>query len=467
MNVKNTLSTNLKRDFEVTISAADIEADLLTQLETIGKKAKISGFRPGKIPLPLLKQRYQDSALKEVLEVSVDKAIKKVVKDNDLRPALQPKVTVTSYEEGKDLVLTINIEILPVVGDIDLKGLSFDKYVVTIPSKQLDEALQGIAKQHRTSNSLKKDRKSQKGDVVVIDFKGFIDGTPIAGGEGHDYSLELGSNSFIPGFEDQLIGHDKGAAVEVKVAFPKEYHEANYAGKAAHFDVTIKDIHTLDPADIDEKLAEKVGFESLKAMKEAVEKNFAHEYTAQSFLNTKRQVFDAMAEKFSFEIPEGMIELEFNNIWATLLNELGIDQGKSANKDGKTFEEATGKSEAELRKDYRVIAERRVRLGIVVAELGNREKISVSQKELMDAVIERARAFPGQEQKVVDFYRNTPSAMDSLRAPIFENKVVEFILEKSKIKEIPVTPEELEKKLLSEEEAAGKRISAAGKTEKK
>ena len=205
MNVKNTLSKGLKRDFEVTIPASDIEADLLAQLQTIGKKVKIAGFRPGKIPLPLLKQRYKDSALKDVLETSVDKAIKKVVKDNDLKPALKPSVTVTFYEEGKDLILVIKIEILPVVGDIDLKDLTFDKYVVAAPEKQLDEVLQGIAKQHRTKSPLKKARKSQKGDVVTIDFKGFIEGTPIEDGEGHDYGLELGSGSFIPGFEDHLI----------------------------------------------------------------------------------------------------------------------------------------------------------------------------------------------------------------------------------------------------------------------
>src|SRR3990167_10357942 len=296
MNVKTTLSKGLKRDFEVTIPASDIETDLLAQLETIGKKVKIAGFRPGKIPLPLLKQRYKDSALKDVLEASVDKAIKKVVKDNNLKPALQPNVNVTSYEEGKDFVLAIKIEILPEVGDVDLKSLAFDKYVVAVPSKQVDEVLEGIAKQHRTSGPLKKARKSQKGDLVIIDFKGFIDEIPIEGGEGKDYGLELGSGSFIPGFEDQLIGCDKESAVDVKVTFPKDYNEARYAGKAAHFDVTIKDIHTFDSAAIDEKLAEKVGFESLEAMKEAIKKNLAHEYMAQSFLNTKRQVFDVLAE---------------------------------------------------------------------------------------------------------------------------------------------------------------------------
>ena len=202
-------------------------------------------------------------------------------------------------------------------------------------------------------------------------------------------------------------------------------------------------------------------------MKESVEKNLVHEYTAQSFLNTKRQVFDTLTERVSFEIPEGLIELAFHNIWTTLLKELGIDQGQAANKDGKTFKEATGKTEEELKKDYRAIAERRVRLGILIAELGNRENITVSQKELVDAVIERACSFPGQEQKVVDFYRNNSSAMDNLRAPIFENKVVEFILGKSKIKEISVTPEELAKILLSEEEKAEKSLFASGKKEKK
>jgi len=467
MQITETLNQGLKREFDITISAKDMSSQLVSRLEIIGKRVKIPGFRPGKVPLPLLKQRYQTDALRDVIENCVDKAVKKVVKNHDLKLALKPNVTLNSYDEGQDLTFHMDLEVLPVIEELKLDGLSFEKYVVAIPSEQVSDVLKNLAKRHRESRPLQKPRKSKKGDVVIIDFKGFIGEDPIEGGEGQDYPLELGSNSFIPGFEDQLIGHDKGMHLEVKVTFPKEYHEQRYANKPAHFDVTIKDIHELPPVSIDAALAEKLGFKSIKDMESAVEENLSRDYMAQSFLNTKRHVLDALAERFTFEVPQKMVELEFDNIWSQLLQELGIDKSQAANVDGKSFKEATGKSEEDLRRDYQVIAERRVRLGILLAEIGNRNKITVSNQELTEALMNRAREFPGQEREVFDFYRNNESALATLRAPLFENKVVDFILNQSKIKEISATPEELEKILLREEEEAEKKISTTTKTQKK
>ncbi len=473
MQITETLSKGLKREFDVKVSATDIEAKLHKRLEAIGKKVKIPGFRPGKAPLSLLKQRYKTDALSEVLEECVDSGLKKLLKEKELKASLKPKINLQSYEDGKDLVFQVAMEILPIIDGIDLNNLSFEKLIVTIPEDKITGVLENLAKKNRTTRPIEALRKTQKGDIVIIDFEGFVEEKPIDGGSEKDHPLELGSGAFIPGFEDQLIGHDKGASVEVKVTFPKDYHEELYANKPARFDVTIKDIHEADPISIDTALSEKLGFESLDAMKEWVEKGLSKDFEAQSFLNTKRHVLDALADRFAFDVPENMVELEFENIWGQLCRELGIDPTKAANandKEGKgtkTFEDAAGKSEEELRAEYTTIAERRVRLGILLAEIGNRNNITVSNQEVMSSLMARAREFPGQEREVFDFYRNNESAMASLRAPIFENKVIEFILSQSQIAEKPITPEELEKLLLSEEEEAEKKIANAAKKAKK
>lgn len=473
MQITETLSQGLKREFEVTVKASEIEAKLNTHLESIGKKVKVPGFRPGKIPLSLLKQRYKADALSEVLEALVEKGTRQIVKDNKLKLALKPKVNLKSFEEGKDLVFEVSTEILPTIGDIKLDDFSFEKLVVTVPPKAISGVLENLAKRNRKTHPLKKQRKTQQGDIVIIDFEGFIENEPIEGGSGKNHALELGSETFIPGFEDQLIGHEKGSHINVKVTFPKEYHEDRYANKPARFDVTITDIHEAEPIAIDTALAEKLGFESLEAMKEWVEKSISKDYITQSFLNTKRQVLDVLAERFTFEVPQNMLELEFKNIWEQLCRELGIDQTEAANANTegktkpKTIEEAAGKKEEDLRREYETIAERRVRLGILLAEIGNRENITVTNQELMNALTLRAQEFSGQEREVFDFYRNNESAMATLKAPIFENKVIEFILSQSKVTEKSITPEELEKFLALEEKEAEKRISLEAKKHKK
>ena len=473
MQITETLSQGLKREFEVTVPAKEIEVKLNTHLVSIGKKVKVPGFRPGKMPLPLLKQRYKSDALSEVLEELVEKGAQQIIKDNKLKLALKPKVNLKSFEEGKDLVFEVNLEILPTIGTIKLDDFSFEKHIVTVPSKAISGVLENLAKRNRKTRPLQKLRKTQKGDIVIIDFEGFIEKEPIEGGASKNHALELGSGTFIPGFEEQLIGQEKGAHVNVKVTFPKEYHEERYANKPARFDVKIIDIHEADPIVIDTALAETLGFESLEAMKEWVEKSISKDYVTQSFLNTKRHVLDALAERFTFEVPQNMVELEFKNIWDQLCRELGIDQSEAANANAenkagaKSFEEAAGKKEEDLKREYEAIAERRVRLGILLAEIGNRENITVTNQELMNALTVRAREFPGQEKEVFDFYRNNESAMASLKAPLFENKVIEFILGKSKVTEKSITPEELEKLLSFEEKEAEKKISLEAKKHKK
>ncbi len=480
MQIKETLSKGLSRAYEVTISAKDIEGKCKVRLETMGKHAKIPGFRPGKIPMQILSQRYRPEALSKVLEDTIEGSVEKIVKDHDLKPALKPRVDVKSFEDGKDLLFTVEMEVLPVIKDINLDKLSFEKHIVKVPEKNITRVLETIAKRSRQTRPLSTLRKTKKGDIVIIDFKGFIDNKPIDGGDGQDHALELGGGEFIPGFEDQLVNKEKGDKLEIKVTFPKEYHEPQYADKPAKFDVTIKDIHEADPITIDKALAEKLGFDSVEKMKEAVEKSISKDYEAQSFLSVKRHVLDALSDRFDFEIPQNMVELEFESIWKQLCREIGVDQSDAANANAKakakakakvgaqSFKEATGKSEEELRQEYKIIATRRVRLGILLAEIGKRNSITVTNQELLNALTIRAREFPGQEKEVFDFYRNNESAMATLRAPIFENKVIDFILDQSKVTEKQITPEELEKLLAKEEEEAEKKImSASKKTTKK
>jgi len=469
MQITKTLSEGLKRGFEVIVPVQEVEKKLKTRLEEIGKKIKVPGFRPGKIPLSLLEQRYKTEALSDVVEKCVEQGVQQAVKDNNIKPAHNPKIELDSFEEGKDLTFKINMEVLPTLGDISLDNLSFERYVVKVPTEAVSHALENLAKRNRGTQPLQKTRKTQKGDIIFINFEGFIDEKPIEGGAGKNYALELGSGSFIPGFEDQLIGHEKGEQVKVKVTFPKNYHEDRYAGKPATFQVTISDIHEASPIKVDKELAEKLGFQSLEEMKDWVERGLSKEYTNQSFMNTKRHVLDALAERYTFEVPESMVEQEFESIWAQLCREIGAhkDTTEGANTqtkiDPELFKNATGKSEEDLRKDYKNIAERRVRLGVLLAEIGNRNNITVTNQELMNALMAKAREFPGREKEVFEFYRNNGSAMATLRAPIFENKVIEFILSQSKVIEKVITPEELEKILATEEEEAAKKISSSTK----
>jgi len=474
MQIKQTLSTGLKRVFNVSVSAKTIEEKLNKRLEEIGKKVKIPGFRPGKIPLTLLKQRYKGEALSEVLEDCVQTGIEHVIKENDLRPALRPTVDFKKFEEGKDLGFDITLEVLPTLEEINLDNLSFEKLVVTVPVESVTQVIETIAKTTQSTRPIETPRKTKKGDVLLVDIEGSVEGEALPGAK--EDRIELGSETSLPDFEKQLIGHEKGALVNVTVTLPNEIkneHLAPYAGKQAQYKVTIKDIHEYEPFEIDLAFAEKLGFESVEAVKEKIEQNLSKNYEAQSFLNIKRHVLDALAERFSFEIPQTMVELEFKNIWNQLCRELGIDQDTAANANAigkvgsKTFEEAADKTEEELRKEYHAIAERRVRLGILLAEIGNRNDVTVSRQELTDALMAHAREFPGQEDKVFEYYRNNESALATLRAPLFENKVIDYILTKSKITEKKITPEELEKLLALEEEEAEKKLSAEVKQEKK
>lgn len=450
MQITETLSQGLKREYKVSIPAASVTTQYTQQLQKIGAKVKMPGFRPGKVPMQLLEQRYSQDARRDVIETSIEEAATKIVKDNQLRPSLRPIIDIESFDAGQDLVFSVKYEVLPEIDEVSFDGLAFEKYVLAIDDKQVDEAIQKLADRNKQTKPIDATRPAKKGDLVIIDFDGSVDGKKIEGGQGKKAALELGSNTFIPGFEDQIIGHNQGENFDIHVNFPEAYHEAKLAGKPAVFAITLHEIRESEAVKIDEEFAKNLGMESLSQLQEFIKKQIGAQHNQMGFVHVKRQLLDKLAEHHDFEIPSRMVEQEFENIWHQLCHELEIDHAcggeETANRNGsKTIEEATGQKEEEARKEYQDIAARRVRLGLLLADIGKRNNINISNQELSEAMWAQARSYPGQEKEVIEYYRKNESAMAALRAPLFEDKVVQFILGKTKVTEKPVSAEEMVK----------------------
>ncbi len=449
MQVKETAKEGLKREYHVVVPANDLDAKTNARLQEVGQKAKIDGFRPGKIPANILKQRYGKSVLGEVIEQAVQDASQKVISEKDLRPALRPDIKITSYDEGKDLEFDMKIEIFPEMPEVDLSKIEVTKPVFEVAESDVKEGLERIAEQHKAHKPKADSAKAAQGDVVRIDFKGMLDGVAFEGGTAQDFKLELGSGQFIPGFEDQLIGVKKGDDVKVDVTFPEQYHNAELAGKPVVFEVKVHEVLTTEKSKLDDELAKNVGFESLDKLKDAIREHIANDY--QQFVQNKmkKDLFDALEDKCSFDVPEGMFKAEFDSIWQQL---------KQAQERGD--ESVAGRDDKELEKEYKAIALRRVRLGLYLAELGRKENVQITQQELMGAVVERARQFPGQEQQVVAYYQQNPQQLEELRGPIFEDKVVTLVLDKVKTKEKKVTLDELVAMDMDEDEKPKKKTAS-------
>lgn len=434
MQITETSAEGLRRDFKVVITAQDIESRVQTRLTEVGKTVKIPGFRPGKVPMPILKQRYGQSVMGEVLEAAVNDGAQKAVSDNNLRPALQPKIEVLKFDPGQDLEFAVAVELLPEIEPADLSAVEIEKPVAAVADDTVTEALGRLSKGRRTTEKVEEDRAAVTGDILLIDFDGSVDGEKRPGMKGDDYELELGSGSFIPGFEDQLVGAKAGSDVTVNVSFPAEYHAAELAGKAAVFEVKVKEIRVGKDAELNDDLAKTFGFDDLEALKAAIKERTEGEYGQTSRLRAKRSLLDKLAELHSFDVPAGMVEIEFEQIWKRLQEELAR---------GGADAEDEGKSEDDLKAEYRDIAVRRVRLGLLLSEIGRRNNITVSREELQKAMFDEVRRYPGQEQQVFEFFQKNPQAVESLRAPIYEDKVVDFILGTVKVNEVTVSVEEL------------------------
>jgi trigger factor len=450
MQVTETKAEGLTREFNVVITAADIETKVTTRLNEISKTVKIPGFRPGKVPTPLLRKKYGQSVMGEILEASVNEGSAKAITENDLRPVAQPKIEITKFEEGSDLEFSMVVELFPEFETMDFKKIALDRLTVKVSDEEINETLQRIADANKGSEPAKsKTKKLASGDIAVIDFVGSVDGVEFDGGKGENYSLEIGSNTFIPGFEDQLIGLKAGEEKNVEVSFPEEYGAKNLAGKAAVFACKVNEIRTAAPAEINDELATKVGMATLDALKDAIREERSRETNQMSRQHLKKHLLDALDAGHSFELPASLVEGEVSQIWTQF-------EETRKNNPEQIDESDKDKSDDVLKEEYRVIAERRVRLGLVLAEVGRVNKLELSQDDINGAIMAEARNYPGQEQAVFNYFKTNPQAIESLRAPLFEEKVVDFIVELAKVNDREVTAEELLGVLTAEEEAADK-----------
>jgi trigger factor len=441
MQVTETTNSGLKRGFQVTVAAADLSAKANAKLKDMAGKAQIKGFRPGKVPVDHLKRMYGKSVMAEVVQETVDEQARAVFADRNLKPAYQPEVKLPEAEgevnaviEGKgDLSFSVEAEVIPTFELQDASGLTLTKHVVEASDAHIDEAVARLASQYKSWET--KDGASATGDRVTISFVGSIDGVEFDGGKGEDIPLELGSNQFIPGFEEQLVGKKTGDDVTVSVSFPENYGAANLAGKAAVFATKVTGVEAPKVAAIDEDFAKKVGFEDVAKLRDMVKSGLEREFGRMTSMKMKRDVLDALDKQYSFELPSKLVDAEFNGIWNALQNEMK-KAGKSFADEETTEEKAT--------EEYKTIAARRVRLGLVLGTLGEKEAIQVTEQELQQALIGRVRQFPGQEKQVYDYYRNNPSALIELRGPIFEQKVVDHIVGKATVSDKTVSKEDLQ-----------------------
>jgi trigger factor len=537
MHVTETNAEGLKREFRVVVPAGELEEKVTNRLGEIGRTINLPGFRPGKVPMQILRRRFGPSVLGEVLESTVQGSSAEAIREHNLRPALPPKVDIVSFSEGNDLEYKMSLEVLPEIPEPRFTDLNIERLVVEVPDEDIDRALERIAEQQRKSEPV--ERPAENGDIIVADVEGRVDDREIPGASGKDRQIALGSGSFIPGFEDQLIGASAGEHRSLQVTFPEDYAAPDLAGKEALFAVDVKEVRQRLPVVIDDELGKAVGLESLAELRDEVRQQMQRDYDAASRFRLKRALLDRLAEAYDFPVPPGMVELEFENIWkqyqaekereaaaqsaatpdatpsgrepelaaATVgdavtaafpADSVSHETGPEATAMGgdavtaaapadsvshETGPEATAmggdavtaaapadsvshetgpeaastepeiveagappaasESEDALRADYRGIAERRVRLGLLLAEVGRNNNITVTQDELNQAITREARRHPGYERQVLDFYRQNPEAAANLRAPIFEDKVIDFIVELAKVEERKITPQEL------------------------
>jgi trigger factor len=524
MNVTETSADGLKREFKITVPASEVEEQITKRLGEIGKAVRIPGFRPGKVPLPLLRKRYGPAVRGEVLESTVQDSSAEVMRERNLRPALPPRVESLSAEEGADLEYTMSIELLPDMPEPDFGSLGLEKLVAEMPDEDIDKALQRLAESQRKSEPV--ERSAETGDILVVDMVGRIGEEEIPGSRGEGRQIELGAEGLLPGFTEQLTGIGAGETRAVRVTFPEDYGNPDMAGKEGVFEVAVKEVRQRLPAAIDDTLAEAVGLENLGELRQEVRQRMQRDYDGIARQRLKRLLLDKLAERYDFPVPPGMVEMEFNSIWAQYEGEkearkqiaaqVGEQAGEApgqgpldaaamiapeetaleggSDRSPATAEAAKpepaehepashhaashpgaaaepldaaaviapeetaleGASDSEpvameneeeddrkAREEFGRIAERRVRLGLLLAEVGRNNNITVGQEELNQALAQEARRHPGYERQVIDYYRKNPDALNNLRAPIFEDKVVDFIVELAKPAERKVTPQEL------------------------
>src|SRR6195952_798559 len=453
MQVTETLAEGLKHEFQISVPASDLDAKADARLVDLKDKVRLNGFRPGKVPVSHLKKVYGRSVMAETVEQTIRDTNSQIFTERGFRLATEPKVTMPTEQKavediltGKsDLTYTVSIEVVPAIQLADFKSFSVEKPVAEVTDADVDAAIKRIADQSRAFAAKSEGAKAETGDRVTISFKGSIGGTPFEGGTGENIPLVIGAGQFIPGFEEQLIGVGAGETRNLKVSFPKNYASEKLAGQAAEFETTATLIEAPQETKIDDEFAKTLGLESLDKLKEAARERLVAEFAGAPRQRVKRALLDRLDESHKFEAPPSLVGEEFNLMWNSIKAEMESN--------AKTFADENTTEDA-AKEEYQKIADRRVRLGLVLSEIGEKNKITVTDDEVSRAVIERARSMPGREKEVWDYYRNNANALAQLRAPIYEDKVVDFILELANVTEKKVTREELLKDEDAEKTAA-------------
>ncbi len=439
MKIKELKSEGLSYSYSVTVPKEDLAAKLEAKIKEMQPQVSLKGFRPGKVPVAHIRKMFGQSIMKDVVEETVNETSQQAINDNKIRPAGQPKIDLRANGEDvtkgtADLEYQLTVESIPDFEPVDPEKLKFTRLKYEATDADIDERMAELGKGQKSYKKKAKTAKAKKEDAVLIDFVGTIDGEAFEGGAMEGHQLVLGSGTFIPGFEDQLIGAKAGDEMDVKVTFPEDYQAADLAGKEAVFATKVHEVQGAKDAEINDEFAKNFGLDDLAALKEAVKGQFEGELDMQSRMKLKRAILDELDKKHSFDLPPGMVEAEFSNIWT---------QVQSEKEAGQLDEEDAKKTDKQLEKDYRKIAERRVRLGLVLAEMGQKAEVQISNEELQQAMIAEARRYPGQEQQVIEFYQKNPNAIAQLRAPIYEEKVVDLIVEKAKVTDKKVDKDEL------------------------
>jgi trigger factor len=453
MQVTETLAEGLKHEFKISVPASDLDAKADAKLVDLKDKVKLNGFRPGKVPVSHLKKVYGRSVMAETIDQTIRDTNTQIFTDRGFKLATEPKITMPTEQKeveellaGKsDLTYTVAIEVVPTIQLADFKSFSVEKPVVDVTDAEVDEAIKRIAEQNRPYAAKTEGAKAETGDRVTISFKGSIDGVPFDGGTGEGIQVVIGTGQFIPGFEEQLVGIGAGETRTLKVTFPKNYASEKLAGQPAEFETTATLIEAPGETVIDDEFAKTLGLESLDKLKEAARERLVAEFAGATRQRVKRALLDRLDDSHKFEAPPSLIEEEFNLMWNSIKAEMESS--------GKTFADENTTEEA-AKEEYQKIADRRVRLGLVLSEIGEKNKITVTDDEVSRAVIERARQMPGREKEVWDYYRSNANALAQLRAPIYEDKVVDFILELAHVTEKKVSREDLFKDDEAEKSAA-------------
>ncbi len=440
MQVTETLSEGLKRAFDVVLPAADIEAQRMSRLAELAKTLTLPGFRPGKVPMPVIKQRFGTAVMAEIVEQSVSEATRKVFEERGLRPAMQPRIDLTdaaaAAKPGNDVAFAVTLEILPEIALPDFAAIALERLKAEVDDAAIAKVLADMAGRQRTLEPVAEARGATPGEVLTVDFIGRIDGVAFPGGTGEDMEIEVAGEGFIPGFTEQIEGLAPGETRTITVHFPEDYGVADLAGKEAAFEITAKKLARALLPEIDAAFAERIGFESLDELRETISQQIGREYAQLSRLNLKRQLLDRLAEQVSFPVPEAMLTAEFDQIWQRI---------EADRKAGRLAPEDAAKDDETLRAEYRAIAERRVRLGLLLAETGRINGITVSQDEMTRAMRAEAARYRGQEAQIFEMFRKNPNLAETLRGPILEDKVVNFVVELARIEERTVSAEELSK----------------------